>query len=87
MKSTIQLYGIEPSEFVHLNYIDALLIKFGAARQMVYDAMELHHTIRGESWMDSYNAVNHNRNLLIEALGSDEANKRIQIVIDNQRNK
>jgi len=82
--TTQQLYGVDPSAFIHLNYIDALLFKYAAARKMVYQALEVHYTIRTDDWMDSHSACNHNRDLLVEALGLDEANARIQAIINQQ---
>jgi len=69
MLSTTELYGVEPSEFIHLTYLDALVFKFHAAKRVVATAMKQPFNTRTEDWHESYDAMKHNRKLIEEAIG------------------
>jgi hypothetical protein len=66
--TTLDLYGIPTSDFIELNYIDALVVKHNAAQKMVHTYMYGYSNLeRPDMWMECYEAIKHNRALLEEA--------------------
>ncbi|MEA1973659.1 MAG: hypothetical protein U9N34_10285 [Candidatus Cloacimonadota bacterium] len=68
MKHTArELYGIDPTVFIDMNYVDVLVLKHNNAKQLVANAMEEYFMVRNDSvWQAQFDACKHNYKLLEE---------------------
>ena len=68
MKTTQYLYGIEPSEFSDLNYVDAIVYKITAAHKLIHHLMyDFHYSDRDDERANKvHSAIKHNEGLLNE---------------------
>jgi len=78
MRSTVYLYGIQPEEFIHLNYIDAIRYKLSKGTELYEKLYTLENQgyANGSTYDDLkelrerskavYKAIEHNRKLLRE---------------------
>ncbi len=67
LKKTEYLFGIHPSEFRKMNYIDVLYLKLNGASNVLEELLQVHYSKRDDERInDVLKAIEHTRQLIIE---------------------